>query len=173
MNSEEVTIISIVGRQNVGKTTLIRELIPRLKGRGYRVGTLKYNIREFKIDHEGKDTYKYFLSGADTVALSSPDEVAVIKRVKDSLHLDEIMEKYFSDVNVMLVEGCSTEGYPRIKITDPQKMDTVGNNSNNELLLVRENSKTKCFSEKDINKALDFVEDIISHNNKAVIQENT
>ena len=31
MNSEEVTIISIAGKQNAGKTTLIRTLIPELK----------------------------------------------------------------------------------------------------------------------------------------------
>ncbi|MFQ5685486.1 MAG: molybdopterin-guanine dinucleotide biosynthesis protein MobB [Candidatus Scalindua sp.] len=47
MNSEEATITSVTGKQNAGKTTLI----PRLKERGHRVGTLKYNIKEFKIDH--------------------------------------------------------------------------------------------------------------------------
>ncbi len=52
-------------------------------------------------------------------------------------------------------------------------MEIVGKNSNNELLLVKENTKTRCFSEKDINRALDFVEDIISHNNQTVIQKNT
>ena len=172
MNSKDVTIISIAGKQNAGKTTLIRELIPKLKERGYRVGTLKYNIREFEIDHEGKDTYKYFHSGADTVALSSQDEVAVIKRVKNSPQINEIIEKYFNDVNIMLVEGCGSGDYPGIKIVDAQKMEADGNNSdNNELLLVRENLNMGYFSEKDMNKALDFVEDIIS-NNKAVIQKN-
>ncbi len=173
MNSKDVTIISIAGKQNAGKTTLIGELIPKLKERGYRVGTLKYNIREFEIDHEGKDTYKYFHSGADTVALSSQDEVAVIKRVKNSPQINEIIEKYFNDVSVILVEGCSAEDYPRIKIIDSQQMEIVGKNPNNELLLVKENTKTMCFSEKDINKALDFAEDIISHNNQTVIQKNT
>ncbi|MGR3174313.1 MAG: molybdopterin-guanine dinucleotide biosynthesis protein B [Candidatus Scalindua sp.] len=47
-------MISIAGKQNAGKTTLIRTLIPELKECGHRVGTLKYNIKEFKIDHEGK-----------------------------------------------------------------------------------------------------------------------
>ncbi len=173
MNSKDVTIISIAGKQNAGKTTLIRELIPKLKERGYRVGTLKYNIREFEIDHEGKDTYKYFHSGADTVAISSQDEVAVIKRVKNSPQVNEIIEKYFNDVSVILVEGCSAEDYPRIKIIDSQQMEIVGKNSNNELLLVKENTKTMFCSEKDINRALDFVEDIISHNNQTVIQKNT
>ena len=54
MNSEEAAIISIAGKQNAGKTTLIKTLIPELKECGHRVGTLKYNIKEFKIDHEAR-----------------------------------------------------------------------------------------------------------------------
>jgi hypothetical protein len=55
---------------------------------------------------------------------------------------------------------------------DAQRMETGGSNSSdNELQLVRENLNMGRFSEKDMNKALDFVEDIIS-NNKAVIQKN-
>ena len=97
MNSEEVTIISIAGKQNAGKTTLIRTLIPKLKEHGHRVGTLKYNIKEFKIDHEGKDTYKYYHSGADSIALTSQDEIAVIKRVTDPPGISEIITKYLKE----------------------------------------------------------------------------
>ena len=122
MNSEEVTIISIAGKQNAGKTTLIRTLIPELKERGHRVGTLKYNIKEFKIDHEGKDTYKYYHSGADSIALTSQDEIAVIKRVTDPPGTSEIITKYLNDVNIVLVEGYRGEGYPRIKIVNSKEI---------------------------------------------------
>jgi molybdopterin-guanine dinucleotide biosynthesis adapter protein len=172
MNSEDLTIISIAGKQNMGKTTLIRELIPKLKERGYRVGTIKYNIPEFEIDHEGKDTYKYFHSGADTVAISSRDKVAVIKKVEKSPQISEIIERYFNDVSVILVEGYREGCYPRIKIMDPQIMEIDRKGSDKELLLVKENLKTGCFSEKDINKALGFIEGIISHNNKPLVQKN-
>ncbi len=118
MNSEEPTIISIAGKQNAGKTTLIKTLIPELKKRGHRVGTLKYNIKEFKIDHEGKDTYKYYHSGADSIALTSQDEIAVIKKVTHPPGISEIITKYLNDVNIVLVEGYRGEDYPRIKIVD-------------------------------------------------------
>ncbi|MHC4183960.1 MAG: molybdopterin-guanine dinucleotide biosynthesis protein B, partial [Planctomycetota bacterium] len=90
MNSEDVTIISIAGKQNAGKTTLIKDIIPKLKEHGYRVGTLKYNIRKFDIDHEGKDTYKYSDSGADSVAISSQNELVVMKKTANPLTLHEI-----------------------------------------------------------------------------------
>ncbi|MBS1259115.1 MAG: Molybdopterin-guanine dinucleotide biosynthesis adapter protein [Candidatus Scalindua arabica] len=159
MNSDEVTIISIAGKQNAGKTTLIKTLIPELKDRGHRVGTLKYNIKEFKIDHEGKDTNKYYHSGADSIALTSQDEIAVIKRVTDPPGISKFIAKYLNDVNIVFVEGYRGEDFPRIKIVDSRETDS--NDTDNELILIKENPETKCFLPEDTNKALDFIENII------------
>ena len=161
MNSEEVTIISIVGKKNAGKTTLIRTLIPELKERGHRVGTLKYNIKEFKIDHEGKDTYKYYHLGADSIALTSQDEIAVIKRVTDPPGTSEFIAKYLNDVNIVLIEGYRGGDYPRIKIVDSKETKIDSNDPDNELILIRGDLETKHFSTEDTNKALDFIENII------------
>ena len=161
MNSEEVTIISIVGKKNAGKTTLIRTLIPELKERGHRVGTLKYNIKEFKIDHEGKDTYKYYHLGADSIALTSQDEIAVIKRVTDPPGTSEFIAKYLNDVNIVLIEGYRGGDYPRIKIVDSKETKIDSNDPDNELILIRGDMETKHFSTEDTNKALDFIENII------------
>ncbi|MGR3294142.1 MAG: molybdopterin-guanine dinucleotide biosynthesis protein B [Candidatus Scalindua sp.] len=158
MNSEDVTIISIVGKQNAGKTTLIKDLIPKLKNQGYRVGTLKYNIRKFDIDHEGKDTYKYYHSGADSVAISSQNEFVVMKKMATPPTLHEIIETHLNDVNIVLVEGYREDDYPRIRIIDSQETETVKKDSKNELLLIKENLKNRCFSIEDINKALNFIE---------------
>ena len=158
MNSEEVTIISIAGKQNAGKTTLIKDLIPKLKEQGYRVGTLKYNIRKFDIDHEGKDTYKYSNSGADSVAISSQNEFVVMKKTAKPLTLHEIIEAHFNDVDVVLVEGYREDDYSRIRIIDPQDTNTVKTDPENELLLVNEKSENRCFSIEDINRALSFIE---------------
>ena len=170
MNSEKATIISIAGKKNAGKTTLIRTLIPELKERGHRVGTLKHNIKEFRVDHEGKDTYKYYHSGADSIALTSQDEIAVIKRVTDPPEISEIITKYLNDVNIVFVEGYRGEDYPRtkdaedfprIKIIDSKEAETDRNDPDNEIILIREDLETKCFSTGDTNKALDFIENII------------
>jgi len=161
MNSEKATIISIAGKKNAGKTTLIRTLIPELKERGHRVGTLKHNIKEFRVDHEGKDTYKYYHSGADSIALTSQDEIAIIKKVTDPPGTSEFIAKYLNDVNIVLVEGYRGEDYPRIKIVDSKETETGSNDPGNELILIRENLETEHFSTEDTNKALDFIENII------------
>ena len=157
MNSKDVTIISIAGGKNAGKTTLINDLIPKLKECGHTVGTLKYNISKFDIDHKGKDTYKYFHSGADSIALTSQDKLAVVKRLSNPLKLNEIIETHLNNVRIVLVEGYRENDYPGIRIIDSQESKTVKEDSDNELILVKENLKTKRFSTKDINKALDFI----------------
>lgn len=162
MNFNDVTVVSIIGKRNAGKTTLISELIPKLKEHNHLVGTLKYNIRKFEIDHKGKDTYKYFHSGADTVAISSQKEVAVIRKVKNTPEIKEIIKNCFNDVSVVLIEGYWANDYPCIRITDSNEATIVENGPNKELLLKNEHSKTKGFSAKDIRKALDFIENIVS-----------
>ena len=158
MSSKEVTIISIAGKQNAGKTTLLKDLIPKLKEQGYRVGTLKYNIRKFDIDHEGKDTYKYSKSGADSIAISTQSEFVVMKKTVNPLTLNEIIEAHFNDVDVVLVEGYREEGYPRIRIIDPQDTNAVKTDSENELLLVNVRTENSCFSIDGISKAMNFIE---------------
>ena len=46
-------ILSIVGRSQSGKTTFIEKLIPELKKRGYRIGTIKHAHHGFDIDKSG------------------------------------------------------------------------------------------------------------------------
>ena len=158
MNSDEVTIISIVGQKNAGKTTLLKDLIPKLKEQGYRVGTLKYNIRKFDIDHEGKDTYKYSNSGADSVAISTQSEFVVMKKTASPLTLNEIIEAHFNDVDVVLVEGYREDCYPRIRIIDPQDTNTAKMDSENELLLVNKKTENCYFSIEGIDRAMNFIE---------------
>ncbi len=163
MNFKGVAVVSIVGKQNVGKTTLIKELIPKLKESGYRVGTFKYNIRKLKIDHEHKDTYKYFHSGADTVAITSHDQIAIMKRSEASPRIDGILENYFNDVNIVLVEGYRGEGVPRIRIVDLQEFDKAKNTlKDDELLLSTEALTRSSFPAREISRAFRFIEIIIS-----------
>ena len=157
MSSKDVTIISIAGKQNAGKTTLLKKLIPKLKDQGYRVGTLKYNIRKFDIDHEGKDTYKYSNSGADSVAISTQSEFVVMKKIANPLTLHEIIETHFNDVDVVLVEGYREDDYPKIRIIGSQDTNRDKTDSENELLLVNVKTENSCFSTDNINRAKDFI----------------
>lgn len=107
-------IISIVGKSESGKTTLIEKLIPELKKRGHRVGTIKHATHGFEIDREGKDSFRHKAAGADTVIVASHDGIAMVKN-GGSVNLDSL-SAYFSDMDVVLTEGYKRENKPKIEV---------------------------------------------------------
>ncbi len=109
-------VISIVSKKKAGKTTFIVKLIQEMKTRGYKVGTLKHDIHNFDIDHEGKDTYKHKQAGSDTVVISSPWRVAVIKDVDEEQTVDQLVASYFMDMDIVITEGYKNANKPQIEI---------------------------------------------------------
>ncbi len=51
---DKIPIISIVGKSNSGKTTVVEGLVLRLKKMGYKVGTIKHSVNDYEIDIEGE-----------------------------------------------------------------------------------------------------------------------
>lgn len=50
-----IPVISIVGKSNVGKTTLLEKLLRELKRRGYKVATVKHDVHGFDIGFTATD----------------------------------------------------------------------------------------------------------------------
>jgi molybdopterin-guanine dinucleotide biosynthesis protein B len=110
-------ILSIVGRSQVGKTTFLEKLVPEIKSRGYRVGTIKHDAHDhFEIDHEGKDTWRHREAGAQVVAISSPTRFALTKMVESELNVDTIVATYFTDEDLVLTEGYKSGSEAKIEI---------------------------------------------------------
>ena len=111
-----VQFIKVVGRSNSGKTTLIEKIIPEIKKRGYRVGSVKHSHHGFDIDRKGKDSYRHRMAGADTVVVASPHEFAVVKKTETDT-LDNL-EEFFSGMDLVLVEGYKRADRPLIEVFD-------------------------------------------------------
>ena len=130
-------IVCIVGRSNTGKTTLVTRLLPELKRRGYRVGTVKHDRRGSEIDHEGKDSYRHFHSGADATVLASPGRVALVKRLDAAWGPEEVAERLLSDVDLVLVEGFKGSRFPKIEVFRSDAHDAlVCTDADNRLAVV-------------------------------------
>lgn len=107
-------VLSIVGKSESGKTTLIEKLIPRLKERGYRIGVVKHAHHGFTMDHEGKDSYRHRQAGADTVMIAASGQIALIKDAA-SEQLDDLIP-YFHDVDLLITEGFKRDRAPKIEV---------------------------------------------------------
>jgi molybdopterin-guanine dinucleotide biosynthesis protein MobB len=111
-----IPIVSIVGKSNSGKTTLIEKLINQLSSRGWRVATIKHNRHGFEIDHEGKDSWRHRKAGAVTTVLVSPHQVAVMEDVDTDYGLSEIRDRYIRNADIILAEGYKGNPHPKIEV---------------------------------------------------------
>src|SRR5659263_228719 len=108
--------IAIVGNSGAGKTTLLERLIPALKRKGLRVGVVKHDAHRFDIDHPGKDSHRLTSAGADTMMITSAEKLAMVKRHAASPPIEELLECYFSDMDLVLVEGFRGSSLPKIEV---------------------------------------------------------
>ncbi|NOX33549.1 MAG: molybdopterin-guanine dinucleotide biosynthesis protein B [Deltaproteobacteria bacterium] len=107
-------IITIVGKSNSGKTTLLEKLIPHLKQKGYKIGSVKHTHDGFEIDKEGKDSWRHRNAGADATLVISQNKVAIIKDDKNDYI--EKMKSYLSDMDIILAEGFKKQDLPKIEV---------------------------------------------------------
>lgn len=115
-------IVCIVGKSGSGKTTLIEKLIPELRRRGYRIGTVKHAAHHVDMDKKGKDSWRHRQAGADTVVVASNDTIAMTKSA-NSPRLEDLA-LYFGDVDLVIVEGFKSGSFPKIEIFRPEAHET-------------------------------------------------
>lgn len=163
-NPEVIPIVSIVGKSNSGKTTLIEKLIPELTRRGWRVGTIKHNMHGFEIDHAGKDSWRHKHAGARVTVIASPHQVAVVEDADRDYGIGELRDRYIRNVDVILVEGYKGNPYPKIEVFRPslkrERLCTVEDN----LIAVASDtiieSDVTCLDLSDIAGIADLIEDL-------------
>ncbi len=111
-------VVSIVAKSGTGKTTLLEKLIAELKERGYRVGAVKHDAHSFSIDHEGKDSWRLTQAGADTMLITSPAKVAMVKKNPQDQEppLSETLAEYCDDLDIVLTEGFKRSSMPKIEV---------------------------------------------------------
>jgi len=111
-----VPVISIVGKSGVGKTTVLERVIREIKMRGYRVGTVKHDTHGFEMDKPGKDSWRHAQAGSDTVVVSGPHKMALIRKVDEEMALDDIVS-LMGDVDLVITEGYKRGNKPKIEVS--------------------------------------------------------
>ncbi|BBH24716.1 hypothetical protein Back11_60610 [Paenibacillus baekrokdamisoli] len=104
-------VLQLVGYKNSGKTTLIIDLIRRLKQDGYSVGTAKHDAHHYQMDYPGTDSWKHQEAGADVTAITSANQSTILRSFSESL---PALLKQMNEVHIVLVEGFKQESYPKL-----------------------------------------------------------
>lgn len=104
--------VAFTGPSNSGKTTLITKVAKILIQR-YQVAIIKNDPKDkAQFDTEGKDSYKFAQTGAETVVVS-PTRTTYFSQ--KSRTLEELI-MMLRDFEILLVEGLKTLPLPRIAV---------------------------------------------------------
>jgi len=104
--------VAFTGPSGSGKTTLV-EKVAKVLIRTQKVAIIKNDPKSKAVfDREGKDSYKFYQTGAEVVVTSPTRTTYFSQREKT---LDEIVSM-ISDFDILLVEGLKTLPLPRIAI---------------------------------------------------------
>jgi len=109
-------VISIVGKSNSGKTTLLVKLISELRQRGYNLAALKHCASGFELDQPGKDSWRFAEAGSNAVVLSSERKIALIKSIDHEATLDDVITLIGEGFDLVLTEGFKGGSAPKIEV---------------------------------------------------------
>jgi len=111
-------VVGFVGPSGVGKTSLLECIVAELTRRGFSVGVVKHASHGFLADRPGKDSYRFYESGADAVALISREQIATFTRaergVGEEVALADALATLPTELDLVLAEGFSWEPIPRV-----------------------------------------------------------
>jgi len=166
-----IPIVSIIGKSNSGKTTLIEKIIPELTRRGYRVATIKHDVHGFDIDEEGKDSWRHRKAGADAVILSSPKQIALVRTVDRDLTIAELRDRFIDDVDIIITEGFKKDIQPKIEVFRKEMHRELLTSKDDDVVAVVSNQPfdmaVPCLDLDDVNGVVDVIEkNFLHHKNE-------
>jgi len=155
-------IVCIVGNSGSGKTTFIEKLIPEIKRRGFRVGTLKHDVHGFEMDKPGKDSWRHKQAGASTTIISSLQQIGIVMDVDHDHKPDELLP-LFSNIDIILAEGYKRTDRPKLEIFRAEITKEPLSKEDKSLLAIVSDTTVDLdvprFSTKDIKGVSDFLLD--------------
>jgi molybdopterin-guanine dinucleotide biosynthesis protein B len=120
-------IVSVVGFSQSGKTTLIQEMIPLLRAKGYQVAVIKHTDKKIAEAPAGKDTFQFNQAGAQAVGLWGADGFTLTKSPGEAAApaLEQAAFYLCPEVDILLTEGFKEANTPKILILTPGQEDRL------------------------------------------------
>ena len=115
-------VLGFAAWSGTGKTTLLVQLLPRLRRLGLRVGVVKHAHHTFDVDQPGKDSYELRKAGASPMLVASGRRWVLMTEREEGGDpvLQEMLDQLDqSRLDVILVEGFKHEACPKIELHRP------------------------------------------------------
>ncbi|MDD2252073.1 MAG: molybdopterin-guanine dinucleotide biosynthesis protein B [Dehalococcoidales bacterium] len=154
-------IITIVGRSNSGKTTLVEKLTRELTSRGYRIATIKDSHKQPSFDSDGKDSARHMAAGSVATAIRTQQEVVVFHHNcrEEEVSLEEISRLLGENADLIIAEGFKYADAAKIEVHRKGR-DLLDNPKRLVAIATEEklNTKARQFDINDANGICDLLE---------------
>lgn len=127
-------MISFVAPSGTGKTTLVEQVIAALTRRGVRVGGVKHDAHRIELDTEGKDSWRMRKAGADTLLVGAT-QLAWMSDRTPVPSLETLVELFFADADVVIVEGYRSANLPTVLVRRPEVSDPTWDHPDDDLII--------------------------------------
>ncbi|MEO8139825.1 MAG: molybdopterin-guanine dinucleotide biosynthesis protein B [Gemmatimonadota bacterium] len=113
----ETRILSVIGKKDAGKTTLLVALAAEYTRKGRRVMTIKHASHTATVDQPGTDSHRHFHEGkAERTLLVSPNVRVSFERRADATDPITLAREYLGGADIVLVEGFKSAPLPKIEV---------------------------------------------------------
>ena len=115
-------VLGFAAYSGVGKTTLLRQVLPLLADRGIKVAMVKHAHHDFDIDKPGKDSYELRKAGAGQMLITSARRRALMMDhddASDPVLDEELLYLHQQYIDLILVEGFRHEDFDKIELYRP------------------------------------------------------
>lgn len=110
-------MMSVVGRKDAGKTTLLVALAAELARRKLRVMTIKHGTHPADTDQRGKDSWRHWHEGrAERVLMEGPGQRVLWERTAQESEPIALARRYLDGADIVLVEGFKHAPLPKIEV---------------------------------------------------------
>ncbi|MDN6180901.1 MAG: molybdopterin-guanine dinucleotide biosynthesis protein B [Halomonas subglaciescola] len=110
-------VLAVAAWSGTGKTTLLEQLLPLLRGWGLSIGVIKHAHHAFDVDKPGKDSYRLRNAGAAPMLVASRERFALMQETPgqaepDLASLLQMMTRHAPDL--VIVEGFKAWPLPKL-----------------------------------------------------------
>lgn len=114
-------VLGFAAFSGVGKTTLLKQLIPLLTAAGFRLGLIKHSHHAVNIDRPGKDSDLLRRAGASQIIIASNGRtVHIVDHPRREPSFTERLHQLDDgSLDLILVEGFKCQAIPKIELHRP------------------------------------------------------
>ena len=157
---KEQKIVTITGKSNSGKTTVIEKLIKHYSAMGLKVSVVKSMKHHFQIDHEGKDTFRYREAGVFSWAITNGEDYALFTKIDNPMSPLDIAQKNFPDSDIIFIEGFKEGETPKIEVIGSDTEEALFTKDKLIMAVLTDldiETSVPKFSRNDIEAAAEFI----------------